>query len=121
MFVHRAQAAGGESQLPSPRSLATSASLVAQAPDYGYPAAVTLEQVHERLDQARSPHPRLLTSQAELEAIRRSLSNDPLRRQLADTLIRQADLMLDVAPGIACRIQIVGPSFGRAITETTPW
>jgi hypothetical protein len=78
--------------------LATLYSLAAPAPDYGYPPTITLDEVRELVDQARAPHPRLLTSPAELEAIRRSLDEDPLRRQLADTMIRQADLMLDVAP-----------------------
>lgn len=72
--------------------------LSAQTPGVDYPPTITLEAVRESLDQARSPHPRLLTSQAGLQAVRRSLRDDPLRRQLAATVIRQADLILDVDP-----------------------
>jgi hypothetical protein len=72
--------------------------LSAQTPIDGYPPTVTLEEVRECLDPARSPHPRLLTSPAGLQAVRHSLNEDPLRRLLANTVIRQADLLLDVAP-----------------------
>ena len=52
----------------------------------------------QSLDQAQSPHPRLLTGPAGLQAVRHSRNEDPLRRQLAATVIRQADLLLDVDP-----------------------
>ena len=54
--------------------------------------------MRQSLDPARSPHPRLLTSQAGLQAVRQWRIEDPLRRQLADTVIRQAELILDVDP-----------------------
>ena len=80
-------------------------SLAAPARDFGYPPTITLEEVRERLDRSlASPHPRLLTSQSELAGIRQSLNEDPLRRQLADMVMRQADLMMDVAP-ITRRLQ----------------
>ncbi|MCL4180935.1 MAG: heparinase II/III family protein [Verrucomicrobia bacterium] len=75
-----------------------STGLTAPTPDYNYPPAVTLAQVRERLNTAPPPHPRLLTSQAELASVRQTSQPDPLRRQLADTVIRQAELMLKAPP-----------------------
>jgi hypothetical protein len=77
---------------------ATAPGLSAQTPDDGYPTTNTLEEMRKSLGRARSPHPRLLTSQAGLQAVRQSRNEDPLRRLLANTVIRQADLMLDVDP-----------------------
>ena len=70
----------------------------AQPTGFSYPPKISLMLVRKRIDDAPTQHPRLLTSAAELEALRRSLDEDPLRRRLADTVTHQADLMLDAEP-----------------------
>jgi hypothetical protein len=65
---------------------------------FGYPPLVLLQEVRDRVDQARSEHPRLLATRAELAAVRRSLDGDPLRKTVADAVVRQATAMREVAP-----------------------
>jgi len=62
------------------------------------PPANSLERIRQRIDEAGASHPRLLASAEDLERLRESLEDDPLRRALADTVTRQADSMLDAAP-----------------------
>ncbi len=79
---------------------ALSASLAGAAdkPALEYPPAISLEEVRKWVDKAPAGHPRLLASKAELAALRASLQGDPVRRALADAVIKQANLLEDIPP-----------------------
>ena len=70
----------------------------AEVKEFGYPPTIELEEVRGWIDRAPTGHPRLLATRAELAALRSSLDADPLRRAVADAVIRQAELLDDVAP-----------------------
>jgi hypothetical protein len=70
----------------------------AEETQFGYPPTIDLTQVREWIDKAPTEHPRLLATGDELAGLRSSLEADPLRRCVADAVIRQAELLLDVAP-----------------------
>ena len=76
----------------------TAASLApAGEADFGYPPTVSLQEVQGWVDKAGSEHPRLLANSAELAALRES-TDDPLRQAVAEAVVRQADLMLELPP-----------------------
>ncbi len=66
--------------------------------DFDYPPAISLDEVRQWMDRAELQRPRLLTSAGGLAELRRSLDADPLRRALADGVIREARLLRDVDP-----------------------
>lgn len=72
--------------------------LAAAEPQFSYPPEITLEEVRQWIDRAELSRPRLLAGPEDLAKLRRSLEADPLRRTLADGVLREARLMLDIAP-----------------------
>jgi hypothetical protein len=78
--------------------LLTPSGLAAGEAKFDYPPTVSLEDVRQRVGRAPKGHPRLLASGAELEALRRVLDGDPVRRMLADAVITQALAMQDLPP-----------------------
>jgi hypothetical protein len=70
----------------------------ADEPQFSYPPTIELERVRQWIDEAPKERPRLLATQAELDTLRSSLDTDPLRRSVADAVIRQAEFTLDVPP-----------------------
>lgn len=63
-----------------------------------YPRSATLEEIRQRVDELPQRHPRLFTTQNELADLAVSLDRDPLRRQLADWVVREAIALDDVEP-----------------------
>ena len=78
--------------------VATAAGFAADSAAFPYPPTISLEEVRAKIDQADTGHPRLLATPAELAALRQSLGSDPLRRALADEIIRQADRLQQTPP-----------------------
>ena len=70
----------------------------AEDPQSGYPPTVTLGELARRIADCPDGHPRLLTTRAELAGLPESLERDPVRRQVADLVVRQATLLQDVPP-----------------------
>ncbi|MHC4356410.1 MAG: heparinase II/III domain-containing protein [Planctomycetota bacterium] len=68
------------------------------AEDFSYPPDLSLDAVRKHVDAVKMGHPRLLVSADGLTELRQSLSKDPLRRSLAEGVIKQADGLLNVAP-----------------------
>ncbi len=68
------------------------------AADFSYPSNLSLEAVRKHIDAIKTGHPRLLVTAEGLAELRRSLSKDPLRQNLAEGVIKQADGLLNVAP-----------------------
>ena len=66
--------------------------------DFGYPPVLSLDAIRKQIDQAHITHPRLLTNGDGFAELRQSLDKDPLRRGLADAVVRQAEKLLKVAP-----------------------
>ncbi|MHC4569674.1 MAG: hypothetical protein ACYTE3_28440, partial [Planctomycetota bacterium] len=68
------------------------------AAEFGYPSDLSLEAVRERIDAVKTGHPRLLVTADGFLELRKSLRNDPLRRSLAEAVIKQADGLLNASP-----------------------
>lgn len=68
------------------------------AADFSYPPDLSLDAVRKHIDAVRIGHPRLLVSAEGLAELRQTLSKDPLRRSLAEGVVKQADDLLNVAP-----------------------
>ena len=68
------------------------------AAQFSYPPDLSLDAVRERVDAVKIGHPRLLVTADGFLELRKSLGKDPLRRSLAEAVIKQADGLLDVAP-----------------------
>ncbi len=66
--------------------------------DFAYPPTISLDAVRQWVDKAPTTHPRLLATKADLAALRDSLDDDPVRRALADAVVKQADLIEDMPP-----------------------
>lgn len=75
-----------------------SAAVAADEAPLPYPPTVTLEEVRQRVERAPKEHPRLLASGAELAQLRSSLEGDPTRRMLAEAVVAEAEVMLDLPP-----------------------
>jgi hypothetical protein len=78
--------------------LVTGGGVAAQEPSFDYPPSLSLEEVRTWVDRIEASHPRLLATRSELDDLRNSLDADPLRRQVAQTIVRQARLMQSLAP-----------------------
>ena len=63
-----------------------------------YPPTISLEEIRHRISQCPHNHPRLFTTRKELAGLRNMLERDPLRRQMADFVIQQANLLREVEP-----------------------
>ena len=72
--------------------------IAADQPSFDYPPKISLEEVRQWIDKAPADHPRLLAKRAELEALRDSVKKDPLRKALADAVVKQATLLQNVSP-----------------------
>ncbi len=68
------------------------------AAQFSYPSDLSLDAVRKRIDAVKVGHPRLLVTADGFLELRKSLRNDPLRRSLAEAVIKQADGLLKVAP-----------------------
>ena len=66
--------------------------------EFSYPPKITVEEVRARLDKVAPTHPRLLVTADRLAELRRSLDANPLRRALAETVLAEAKLLLNVPP-----------------------
>ncbi|MHC4298233.1 MAG: hypothetical protein ACYS7Y_13105, partial [Planctomycetota bacterium] len=64
------------------------------AAEFTYPSDLSLDAVRERTDAVKIGHPRLLVTADGFLELRKSLRNDPLRRSLAEAVIKQADGLL---------------------------
>ena len=67
------------------------------AADFAYPPDLSLDAVRKQIDAVKIGHPRLLVSADGLAELRQSLSKDPLRRSLAEGVVKQADGLLSFA------------------------
>ncbi len=63
-----------------------------------YPPKASLEEIQRHIRQCRHDHPRLLATREQLAGLAKSLDGDPLRRQLADAVIHEANQLQDVPP-----------------------
>ncbi|MCG6925723.1 MAG: heparinase II/III family protein [Acidobacteria bacterium] len=70
----------------------------APADELAYPPTISLEEVRQWIDRAPKEHPRLLVTPGELAALRSTLDRDPTRQRLADAVVAQAELMLELPP-----------------------
>ena len=66
--------------------------------NFSYPPDLSLDAIRKHIDDAQIRHPRLLTSRDGFAELRQSLNRDPLLRDLADAVVRQADQLLNVEP-----------------------
>ena len=73
-------------------------SLAADSPTFDYPPTLSLEEVRQWIDKAPTDHPRLLADGDELAALRESVRTDPLRKALADAVVKEADLLQEIPP-----------------------
>jgi hypothetical protein len=78
--------------------LAVASRAAADEQPFDYPPTISLEAVREFVAKASTDHPRLLANEADFAQLRAALDDDPLRKQLADAVIRQADSMHSVPP-----------------------
>src|SRR5438132_527239 len=76
--------------------------LISVAPAYAqqlvYPPTISLEEIRHRISQCPHDHPRLLTTRKELAGVAKTLDRDPLRRQVANFVIQQANILRNVEP-----------------------
>lgn len=72
--------------------------IAADPPTVEYPPTISLEEVRQWIDKAPTDHPRLFATKAQLEAMRGSVQDNPLRKALADAVIKQASLLQDIPP-----------------------
>src|SRR5689334_20805677 len=63
-----------------------------------FPPKVSLDDIRHRVSDSKKIHPRLLATPEQLAGLSRSLDKDPLRKQLADSIIRQADVLCAAEP-----------------------
>ncbi len=70
----------------------------AQGENDSYLPAVTLQQLRQRIEACKTPHPRLLANRETLAAIRRKTESDPLARSIADLVVQQATGMRNEKP-----------------------
>src|SRR5215218_8279998 len=59
---------------------------------------VSLDEIRHRIAASKNTHPRLLATREQLAGLSRTLDKDPLRKQLADSIIQQADALCGVEP-----------------------
>ncbi len=63
-----------------------------------FPPKVSLDEIRHRISESKSVRPRLLATREQLASLSRTLDKDPLRKQLADSIIQQADALCGVEP-----------------------
>ncbi len=74
------------------------AATAADKPTFEYPPTISLEDVRQWIDKAPMDHPRLLANQSQLAALRESVESDPVRKALAESVIKQAGLLEGIPP-----------------------
>ena len=57
-----------------------------------FPPKATLDDVRHAIAAGKHVHPRLLATGDELKGLAESASKDPLKKAIADTIIKQADI-----------------------------
>ncbi len=70
----------------------------AQTAAAGYPPTVSLDEIRKLIDKVPAEHPRLLTDERGLAALRESIDGDPLRRALSNAVVEQAKMMWNLDP-----------------------
>ena len=78
--------------------IALTSFVAADQPTFDYPPTLTLDEVRQWIDKAPTDHPRLLANGDELAALRESVKTDPLRKALADAVVKEADLLQEIPP-----------------------
>ncbi len=68
------------------------------AEDTPYPPNVPRDELERRIKKLPHTHPRLLATRDQLTNLPKSLDADPLRRALADAIIREADSLQSAPP-----------------------
>src|SRR6188472_863741 len=63
-----------------------------------FPPKVSLDDIRHRISERKNVRPRLLATRQQLAGLSRTLDKDPLRKQLADSIIQQADALRGVEP-----------------------
>jgi hypothetical protein len=63
-----------------------------------FPPKVSLDEIRHRIASSKNTHPRLLATREQLAGLSGTLDKDPLRKQLADSIIQQADALCGVEP-----------------------
>ncbi len=63
-----------------------------------FPPRATLSEIQQLIHAAPKNHPRLLATREQLANLPKTLDRDPLRRQLADAIIREATHLRTVPP-----------------------
>src|SRR3954471_24018903 len=63
-----------------------------------FPPKVSTDEIRHRIAASKNIHPRLLAAREQLAGFRQTLDQDPLRKQLADSIIQQADALCSVEP-----------------------
>ncbi len=60
-----------------------------------FPPKVSLEEIEHRIHECKPEHPRLFATRSELANLSKTVASDPLRKQLADAVVAQANLLHD--------------------------
>jgi hypothetical protein len=63
-----------------------------------FPPVVSLDEIRHHIDQSKHAHPRLLATREHLANLPQSVAKDPLRKELADAIVKEATALCDVAP-----------------------
>ncbi|UCF36073.1 MAG: heparinase II/III family protein [Acidobacteriota bacterium] len=78
--------------------VATSASVLAQASESGYPPTAELSEIRLKIDQVSPQHPRLLIDRQGFENLRQSESASPLKLAIQEAIVKQATAMWELPP-----------------------
>jgi hypothetical protein len=63
-----------------------------------YPPKIATDDIRERIAKCDRSHPRLFTTKNELKALASMVDSDPLRKQLADLVVHQANILQSEKP-----------------------
>src|SRR5437868_6521472 len=63
-----------------------------------YPPRVSVDEIRRRIDAANHGHPRLLATREQLLGLAHSIDGEPMRKQLAEMIVKQANSLLDAPP-----------------------
>ncbi|HEX4412584.1 MAG TPA: heparinase II/III family protein, partial [Lacipirellulaceae bacterium] len=78
--------------------IATLLAISSRAEETTYPPKVPRVELERRIKEIPHTHPRLLVTSDQLTNLAKSLNTDPLRRALADAIIRDADALQSAPP-----------------------
>jgi hypothetical protein len=71
---------------------------IAVASEFEYPPRISVEEVRREIEDARKNHPRLFANEATLSKLRQKANANATSRLLAQHVVKQADLLLNVSP-----------------------